>query len=1830
MKTSPRAGCWALRLEALEPRVLLAVPALDAGLLAFLDQQAEQFDGPAAVYTEADAGGNLYAPSGLMNTTTSGVLALDPASGEQVDSGQTALKVAWTGAPGDDGQRWAGFFCEWPAGLVAGSTPLAPGWDLSQATSLSFRAISPSGPEGVQVGVGAAALDGFEVRQWITVGNAWQTFTLDLTGRDLSNLNAGFLVAFNDAHDLGATGAMVYFDDIRFNAPLAPEPGAAVPHRLIQSYTWADNATPADATVYRNTAYTYDNALAALAYMAAGQWQRAGELVDAFHWLLHHEQIDPGLEGYVGPDQAFLRSGYRCGPIRDPATDRPREAGWTDASGLWHSTARSITTGNNAWAMIALLNYYAHSGDAAYLDDARLIGNWLHANWHDAANGGYLMGLGMSGLAQPWPGKPKSTEHNLDVAAAFALLAAAYDALGDTAARDLWQARADDAASFALAMHLPADGRFRIGTTPDGVTPDDSVLALDVQTWAVLALGTDPAWAGAIDWTAPLAWAEAALGATVALPGGVVADGFDFGKASGQAGEPDGVWLEGTAQMAAAYGAIGHWASADHCLWQLAHVQALHPDGDGQGLVAAGADGLSTGFGDAYNARLHIGATAWALLANAAYNPFAADYLPAPQGMSLVGAALPSWWHDEFEGQGARESLDALAATWSNVVEVVPTWYQATAASTAIAPDATKTATDAGVRAIIQRAHAAGLQVLLKPHVDVLDGTWRGYIAPADAAAWFSSYRDFILHYAAIAEQEGVELLAVGTELVSLSGAAHAAHWDGVLDAIEATYSGELVYAANHDEYEDVAFWDRLDYVGLDAYFDFAAAVPAVPPACDDLRAAWDPIVAGFTAWLAAERPDGRALITELGYRSIADAHVRPWESWRAGTYDGDAQAACYRAALEAWSGHPWLVGVVFWTWPTDLTRDIPTNVGNTGYSPYNKPAEAVLREFAMRARGGGVSEPLPDVARDASELSWNFPLDGVFAGFTPVCYSVAVSPGGLTAEVAGSTLTIASAVHRTGAWSVEVTARDAGGRELTDEFLLVLTDDAGGADRVVWDLAANAAGELLVVWSDGVWVEGTGRFAREVRGQRFGAGGEPLGPPTVLATSTTQWFSDVHAALSDAGTFAVAGLVAPTRGAAAVWPFDSTTILTPNAAWVQFFRADGLPMGGRLTVSAWQDAQLNNLDLAMDAAGNAVVVWDQRFGAADKDVACRLYRANGLPATGRLIVGGQAGDQRDPSVAFTSDGGFVVAWSEWAGGGPWRVVAQRYSARGVRVGNKFQALATDFGERPAPLVAAGAPGFVVAAGAQAQRFDAAGLPVGGVLEFAHAVRGLDADASGYLLVNGDLYGPEGALMASLAVGDEWLAARLSEQGRGAALYAIGNQAVARRWDSAGAVEPGGLLATGRSRELAVPLARPWSQWSYTEPDGAQVILAASNAAGEARFEGARLAVAYWPIVPVPRVSGAATLRAIALQGAAGGVAFRVWGGDGLATLGELTGDAALGYLAAGRVDLTGGAGIALAGGGSLASAVLHSIGGGAGVAVAGSLNYLRCDAGLTGSVEAARIGTLDVRGGLAGAVVSPGEIGAVRAFGGDISDPGGAGIRAGGRIGAVQVVRGSLWSDVTSLAGSVGNVSAIAQFVGGAWVGGGIGGSVRAGGDVVGVYAFGGDVAGGVASLGGRVFSVRAQAAYDWATGAYLGGGVSGAVAADGDLYGVYAIGGDITGGVASARGRVDAVVAQALWSPRQARLWGGDIEGVVIRADAGRVGLVSVGGRFYNASVSAAQIGSVRVAGLIEEEAGDGEDELHALSGRFFVRDRSNWPGQWVGPGAEALLGGVRCYVG
>jgi glycosyl hydrolase family 113 len=334
------------------------------------------------------------------------------------------------------------------------------------------------------------------------------------------------------------------------------------------------------------------------------------------------------------------------------------------------------------------------------------------------------------------------------------------------------------------------------------------------------------------------------------------------------------------------------------------------------------------------------------------------------------GFGVLSEWNGQVKSPTAQIAMQNIANDGANSIEIVPRIWTSTASSNDVLSVPDKTESDASLIQGIANAHADGLAVILKPNISTLDGSGSMALAPSDVGAFFASYKTEIVHLAEIAQQTGTEVLALGNEMSSLTGAQYKGYWTDIIQSVRAVYHGELTYAAATDEASKVSFWDELDTIGVNTYPPLAVTgEPTVAKLVD----AWNEVPANpywatafdhqspidFLQSLSAQYGK-QILMTEAGYRSI-DAGSTITGSWTTtGPIDLQLQADAYAAFLQviATHGGSWLQGVEFWQW------DMNGRLSPTGFSPMGKPAEAIVTEY-FKGFGGLASADVTSLTHD-------------------------------------------------------------------------------------------------------------------------------------------------------------------------------------------------------------------------------------------------------------------------------------------------------------------------------------------------------------------------------------------------------------------------------------------------------------------------------------------------------------------------------------------------------------------------------------------------------------------------------------------------------------------------------------------------------------------------------------------------------------------------------------------------------------------------------------------------------------------------------------------------
>ncbi len=278
-----------------------------------------------------------------------------------------------------------------------------------------------------------------------------------------------------------------------------------------------------------------------------------------------------------------------------------------------------------------------------------------------------------------------------------------------------------------------------------------------------------------------------------------------------------------------------------------------------------------------------------------------------------------------------------IAQAGADTVSLVASWRQSTVRANEVTRSE-RTPDDEEVRRAIRDARSVGLDVIVLPILQIDErelGEWRGVLAPTDVGTWFESYQGFILHYAALAEEEGASVLSVGSELGSMEE--HHEEWSELIASVRAAFSGRLTYSANWDHFDQTPFWSELDLIGTTAYYELSP-VEGANPAVEELVEAWAPFMSSVSDLAAREQKP--VLITEIGYVSQTGAAWHPWDYTTSGDADLVAQRDLYEAFYRVAYDLEWLGGVVFWTWFGD------GGSSDDGYTPRGKPAEQVVRHW--------------------------------------------------------------------------------------------------------------------------------------------------------------------------------------------------------------------------------------------------------------------------------------------------------------------------------------------------------------------------------------------------------------------------------------------------------------------------------------------------------------------------------------------------------------------------------------------------------------------------------------------------------------------------------------------------------------------------------------------------------------------------------------------------------------------------------------------------------------------------------------------------------------------
>ncbi len=295
--------------------------------------------------------------------------------------------------------------------------------------------------------------------------------------------------------------------------------------------------------------------------------------------------------------------------------------------------------------------------------------------------------------------------------------------------------------------------------------------------------------------------------------------------------------------------------------------------------------------------------------------------------------------------QVSQEHIKPIKEVYADYAAVMPFGFMRNADSPEIIYNTDRQwfgETKIGAKQYIELLHKNKVKVMVKPQIWLWRGIFTGTLKMDSEENWQAlerSYEDFILTYAALAEETRADIFCIGTELEQFIEN-RPEYWQQLIQKIRLVYKGKLTYAANWDEYGRTPFWASLDFIGIDAYFPLSEEKT---PTVEQLKVGWKPWKDNIA--VLSKDVNKPVLFTEFGYRSMDYTAKKPWLVDRTEEQvNMEGQVNAKKALFESFWEEEWFAGGFVWKW--FINHDRAGGPEDNRFTPQNKPAQEIIKTF--------------------------------------------------------------------------------------------------------------------------------------------------------------------------------------------------------------------------------------------------------------------------------------------------------------------------------------------------------------------------------------------------------------------------------------------------------------------------------------------------------------------------------------------------------------------------------------------------------------------------------------------------------------------------------------------------------------------------------------------------------------------------------------------------------------------------------------------------------------------------------------------------------------------
>ena len=253
------------------------------------------------------------------------------------------------------------------------------------------------------------------------------------------------------------------------------------------------------------------------------------------------------------------------------------------------------------------------------------------------------------------------------------------------------------------------------------------------------------------------------------------------------------------------------------------------------------------------------------------------------------------------------------------------------------------------------------------------------------AAEFWETYTNQAVHFARIAEEEGVKMFSLGTETDNLFRTRSGGHYfpnhfrqelQTMVREVREVYGGILTYdmhytALTHGHHFGIGsnpLWEDLglDVVGVSAYFEMTDTVPSNVISVEDFEKRYEEIFQQYLLPLADRNPGRPIVFLEYGAIDTVASPAVPGDSDFSpfvfqdldgnGLDDGrEMQANMYQALINTMSRYPGTVNGILWTenWIASDQKWAEHWGMRRGWSIRNKPSKMSFERLMNLGRSG-------------------------------------------------------------------------------------------------------------------------------------------------------------------------------------------------------------------------------------------------------------------------------------------------------------------------------------------------------------------------------------------------------------------------------------------------------------------------------------------------------------------------------------------------------------------------------------------------------------------------------------------------------------------------------------------------------------------------------------------------------------------------------------------------------------------------------------------------------------------------------------------------------------